>query len=419
MKRCWIHVGMHKTGSTSVQTNLAKIKSPLNWRYIKVDGRVNMNQSLYAMFSPSPHKYHWFAKRGMTEEQVTEKGKIYRQKLRKQIRKCKKENIIISAEALSIINQRGITALAKFLKPLCDEIRVIGYVRPPTGYKISIFQERIKHGINSFEITDIRLNYRKRFEKFDIAFGQENVFLKKFEPSSFPNKCIVADFVQELNIALPDDTKITRSNEGLCREACGILYAYRKFGPGYGVGNNAILQNAAIIAPMLAMRGQKFKVAQGIMISGEAEDEDQAWIEKRIGSSLQENVKEDGTEVTSEDDLLLVRRSSCEDFAAHFTRIHGLEIAAHRIPASDPVDPRDVAEFIEYCRGLCRTKIRSEKATKKANKIIRVDDKGGTPDKVAKPKKSPTLGENEKTAKPSKGLTKYWKLVSKVLRKSQ
>ena len=74
MKRCWIHIGMHKTGTTSVQVNLAKVKKPKGWRFLTVGGSANMGQALYAMFSPEPHKFHWFVKRGKTPEEVAEEG---------------------------------------------------------------------------------------------------------------------------------------------------------------------------------------------------------------------------------------------------------------------------------------------------------------------------------------------------------
>lgn len=366
MKRCWIHIGMHKTGTTSVQVNLAKVKNPKGWRFLTVGGSPNMGQALYAMFSPEPHKFHWFVKRGKTAEEVAEEGARLRRRLRKAIRRCDRENIIISGEALSLVEDEGIVALREFLKPLCDEVRIIGYVRSPMAFRMSIFQQQMKHGKDTFNVADIKLRYRKKFGKFDEAFGRENVILRKFDPASFTHQCIVADFCEQIGIEpLPRD-EISRANESLSREACGILYAYRKFGPGYGVGESVIRENIRVIAPLLAMRGAKFKVSEAIVKVGlDLEKKDIRWMEKRLGASLREDLKDDGTEVASEEDLLTVSRASCEQFAARFLEIHGIAIPAEKIPAGDPVDPRRVAEFVDYCRTLCREKIETERTLRR------------------------------------------------------
>lgn len=366
MKRVWLHIGMHKTGTTSVQVNLANVRKPANWRYLSIGGSPNMGQALYAMFSPEPHKFHWFVKRGNSPEQVAAEGARLRRRLARVVSKCRKENIIISGEALTLIEREGIFALRDFLKPLCDEIRVIGYVRPPAAFKISVFQQRVKHGNDRFNIADIKLHYRWKFEKFDEAFGRENVLLRKFDPKNFPQGCIVADICEQIGIEGPECSAIRRANESLSREACGILYAYRKYGPGYGVGNSVVRENIRVIAALLAMRGNKFKVSRALVTAGLAgEAKDIRWMEKRLGVPLDEEIRDDGTEVTGEQDLLTIGRAACEDFAARFSEIHQLKFPKSKLPVGDPVDPRQVASFVEYCRGLCREQIQEERTLKR------------------------------------------------------
>ena len=82
-------------------------------------------------------------------------------------------------------------------------MRVIGYVRPPVAFKTSLFQQRVKHGLGAFNIDGIRPKYRKRFRKFDTVFGTGNVTLRKFDPATFPDRCVVRDFCQQLGIPAP------------------------------------------------------------------------------------------------------------------------------------------------------------------------------------------------------------------------
>lgn len=360
MKRCWLHIGMHKTGSSSIQQNLKAIKNPEGWRLFFVGGRSNMGSALKAMFSCEPHKSGRFAKTGASSEAVAAKGARWREELRAGLMEVKEGNCIISAEGLSNhFSEESIMALKAFLEPLCDEIRVIGYVRPPMAFKISSFQEKIKHGQNEFNVSKIRLNYISMFKKFDSIFGESNVILRKFDPATFINRCLVADFCQQIGIKLPDNTPIKRVNESLSCEASGILFAYRKFGPGFGIGKNVMKENNFMMRSFRAMRGEKFNVSRSIIENAlDIDRSDIEWMECRLGVSLKERDDPGKYSITSEEELLTIKRSSCEEFARCCREVYGIELRLDSIPEGDTVDPREVAKlvasYIEDCRRLMR-----------------------------------------------------------------
>lgn len=351
MKRLWIHIGMHKTGTTSVQSNLAKTAAPDGWRILTVGGRPNMGMALYAMFASEPHKFHLFVKKGLTEEEVAAKRKHLRARLRRLIRKSTEETLVISGEAACLIDEAGVAAMRDFLAPLFDEIRVIGYVRPPAGYKTSIFQQHLKYGACPLDFSAIKVSYRKKFRKFDKVFGRENVLLCKFDPATFADGCIVADFCARIGIRPPPPESILRVNEGMTREACGILYAWRKFGPGVARGKDYIRENNRIVAPLLALSGSKFRVSRELLDAGEDPKASKIhWIEQRLGESLDEKLGSQDGVVTSEADLLTITREACEEYRLKFQEIHGVAIPKPNLPQSCPVDPVRVAEFVESCR---------------------------------------------------------------------
>ena len=348
---------MHTTGSSSIQHNLAKITDAADWRLMVVGGRSNMGPALHAMVQSSS-KCFWFAKSGTSSEMVAQKGEVWRNEFRKIVKELNVENFIVSAEALSSFSRESIVALRDFITPLFDEVRVIGYVRPPVAFKISRFQENVKHGNGIFNVADIKLNYRAKFKKFDDIFGRSNVILRKFAPSTFPDQCIVADFCQQTGIIYPENTPVRRINESLSREACGILYAYRKFSPGYGVGRDVIRENLRVVRPLFAVKGAKFKVPTEFFSEALAlEGRDISWMEKRLGVSLKESAAANGSEVTCEDDLLKIKQSSCEEYAARFRELYEVDVPQEWIPQGDPVDPVQVAEFMDQCRTICRKAI--------------------------------------------------------------
>lgn len=359
MKRCWLHVGMHKTGSTSVQVTLSSAGRIPGWRYLLAGRRANLGQSLYAMLAADAREFHTFVKKGASDAEVKREGEWLRRALEREIRGCREENLILSAEALSIIDRPGIASLREFLSPLCDEVRVIGYVRPPLAFKVSHFQQRVKHGLGTFDVARIRPRYRKRFRKFDKEFGRENVILRKFDPALFPGQCVVRDFCAQVGLPFPADRPVVRSNESLSREACGILYAYRKYGPGFGVGPEVIRENQRLIAALVAMGGTKFRVCGELLAAGLAEDaEDVRWMEERLQCPLDERIPADAEAITCEEDLLEISGASCEAYAARMRAIYGIKVPRGLLPEGGRVDPRRVAAMVEYFRERIRRRRR-------------------------------------------------------------
>ena len=365
MKRCWLHIGMHKTGTTSLQSALAHHEIQAGWKYIMLQGRQNMGAGMFAMFSSHPERYEWFVKRGHTRKWIWEERHRLRDELERTIRDSPEENFIISGESIGLIDPAGVAEMENFLRPLFDQIRVIGYVRPPIAFKTSYFQQRIKHGPCDIALTKVRLEYRKRFEKFDTVFGKENVNLREFATAEFTKNCVVTDFCEQIGMPPPPASAITRVNESLCREACAILYAYRKFGPGYGNGGDAFKENKLIVAPLLMMEGTRFEMAPSLAIASlAAESDDLAWMENRLGKPILETPGSDDSQIRSEADLLELDASACERFARAFERLYSCRIPPADIPSGSPVKPQEVAEFVEFCRNLCREQIRIARQAK-------------------------------------------------------
>ena len=372
MKRCWIHIGMHKTSSTSVQQNLKKMKKSTGAQVMTAGGRPNMGPALHAMFLQDPGKCFWYTNKGQSLEEITACGAQWRKDLEETVRSYKGEVCIFSGEALTeaLFTPQSIAALREFLLPLFDEIRVIGYVRPPMQYKISRYQESIKASMSHFNPGKVGLNYRKRFEKWDEVFGIENVRLVKFNPATFPNRCAVADFCVQIGIGLPESLKIRRFNESLSRSACGILYAYRRFGPGYGSGNIARLENASLIRVLRMMGGKKFEVSRSLLEPAPEEREDIDWMERRLGVSLEETKQDDGSEIACEEDLLKVSQASCEEFVRCFEKTYRIRLQPPFVAKSDPVDPVEVAALVESCRVICRDLVRDKLQVEKLTKHL-------------------------------------------------
>ncbi|NJM37442.1 MAG: hypothetical protein HC845_06015 [Akkermansiaceae bacterium] len=352
---------MHKTGSSSIQQNLARAGKLYDWELLSINKRPNMGPVLHAMFNPNSHEWHWFKKKGYSVERLLKKADEWRQKFAADVHNSNTSNFIISAETLSTFEKGSLIQLKCFLESIFDEICVIGYVRPPVAFKISMFQERIKQSAkkNIITIKGINIDYRIKFEKFDEVFGKERVLLKKFDPQNFFDRCIVKDFCKEVGIQLSENFSVIRVNERLSKEACGLLYAYRQFGPGYGVGRNVIKENIQLIRVLQKMKGSELKFSASLV--GEILEENQmdiAWMEERLGVSLMENLDAIENVIHEEKDLLEITHRDCEAFAKCFQDAYKVKISSELVPQSNPVELVQVAEMLEFCRQIIRSKIK-------------------------------------------------------------
>lgn len=353
MKRCWIHIGMHKTGTTSLQRTLSSALLPATWHYVKLRPYINLGVPFFAMFSPDPTSYHWFGKKKQTHEDAVALGKKWKAELLQMVVHSNAEQFIFSGEGIALLCHQGLENMHNFLSPMFDEIRIVAYIRPPIGFRTSMFQQRIKMGRNSFDAVNAPLKYRSRFESFDEVFGREHVLLWKFDPKTFPDKCVVSDFCRRIDMRLDSETIVDRTNESLTREAFGMLFAYRKFGGAYGKGATVIKENKSIINALMALKGEKLRLAPSMFNQITPEDaQDVTWMETRLGTSLAETINFSKGGIATEEDLLTISRGACLSFVEEFEKLHGVTVPAGFIPETDPAKPEVVANLVAYCRSL-------------------------------------------------------------------
>lgn len=355
VKCCWIHIGMPKTGTTSLQRTLSKLDIP-RWSYLRLGPYVNnLSAPFLAMFHPQPQKHHWFRRKGLGRAEIKRKASDWMTELTEFLSR-KHDNLLISGEAIPLIPEEGIRQLKNFLEPYCDEIKIIAYARPPVAFLGSMLQQHIKNGHTDFRLSDREILYRDRFEKFDLVFGKENVVFWKFDPINFPKKCLVTDFCQRLGMPLPDDV-VERANESLTREAFGLLFAYRKFGPGYGVGNTVIRENISLIEALYCVPGGKLKFGRQLLANVlEYRQDDIAWMERRLGESLAEKEGLGEEDIGNESELLDIDGETCQEFAKCFEKSTGLDVSSF-VPPGKNIDPRDAAVMLENCRDVFRSRL--------------------------------------------------------------
>lgn len=300
-----VHVGMHKTGSSSIQETLSQIPMH-NVEYLSL-GSANHSSFLATVLADNPEYYHSHARNSRSVEQVQALKESYTQRLHNALKTTNKSKILLSAEYLSRPNggDDELAYLKQILLHYCKRIRVIGYVRPPVGYMQSAFQQRLKGGASLvFNLRNVYPNYYKRFAKVDAVFGEENVELVVFTKDSLYNGDVVQDFAQRIGADLTFN-QTTRTNESLSQEATALMYALRRF-IGEPTGYEGFSRdNNLLIATLTELGDQKLAFAESAVFPVlESNRKDLEWMSRRLGRSFIDSPSSSPHAIGSEEDLL-------------------------------------------------------------------------------------------------------------------
>jgi len=308
LKRCIVHIGLHKTGSSSIQSTLSNIPTSQDFLYLNL-GIANHSIPIYSLFTEYPEHYYIHKRKGLNEENVIKYNKDMMNKLTNSIESSTAENIIISGEDISRLSKPALKKFKSFLQTFFNKIEIIAYIRDPYSFLGSSFQERVKGGSNSFDFDKGYPHYRARIQKFDDLFGQKNVFLYHFDKEKLYKKDVVLDFCHHIGIKI-NSNNIKRSNESISRETLSLLYIYYKFGNGYGVGPNVVKENNLLIKELSKLGNTKLSFSPKLIKPLlEKNLDDIEWIESRMGISFDKNNAESKNDVYCENDLFQIDTS--------------------------------------------------------------------------------------------------------------
>ncbi len=212
-----IHIGDHKTGSTSIQYAFARAQVTLPGASVFYRGK--MNHSFLRAHCEA------FARPGPSDERKQAIKAL--RKLARRIDAAPDQFCLLSAESLEGVDPAAFrTMVDRFFAPVVEHIRIIAYVRPHAARFLSNYAEQIK--IGSFDgdldayFTRIhdknRLHYLPRFQAWREQFGARFV-LRPMIREQLADGSVLHDFIRhglgcgEFQIAATD-----QANASLCLE---------------------------------------------------------------------------------------------------------------------------------------------------------------------------------------------------------
>jgi len=252
--KLFVHIGVHKTGSTSIQQSFFRSRKILAehgigyYDYTEAGGeygaRGNHSALIYWLFSKNRAEFAATARKKLTKEKLTSEVGAIEKSFRQFLGSNNYGIKIVSGEAISLLEPEAVAEFRKYLIKFSQApVRIIAYVRNYYEFMDSVCQQRIKGGAPLASIAAalekgqpiLSPRYKFRIEKFRKIFGAENVDVRVFDRECFWNGDLLQDFCKSLGIErnYPELVKI-RANESISQasfEAINIyngLYPFRQ-----------------------------------------------------------------------------------------------------------------------------------------------------------------------------------------------
>ncbi len=308
MGSCLLHFGMHKAGSTSIQSALFRCLADEQFYFIDL-GLSNCSPCVATAFMLNPMKYQSNERLGKESRRVLSEKTFIRDQLAEQLAIAGKRTAILSAEVICRFKETELQNLCQFINDTGFNVAAVGYIRPPYSYMNSSYQQRLKAGsdLRTLDLTKLYPSYRIRFEKFEKVLGQKNVRFWPFKPELFPAQYVVHEFCERLGISI-DLSKVVPENQSISVLAVALLFAYRKYGPGYGCGPNVERENKLLVRRLSTVHGAPFRLHSSVVRPVlDANAEDIAWMEFRLQTSLKEELSSNVDETIIDEIGLLAK----------------------------------------------------------------------------------------------------------------
>jgi hypothetical protein len=351
MTRCIVHIGMHKTGSTSIQHSLHGFDDA-RFLYARLGDNPNHSLPMLSLFLSQPELHPLFRRKGADAAAVSKFIEKTRTDLERAVVAANGRTLVISGEAISHFPRDALIRLRDDFQRRFEDVMIVGYVRSPAARMSSSFQEQVKAGaMDQFDLERHYPSYRLRLGKFDEVFSRERVHLWKFDVKSFPDGCAVRDFCDRLGIELPS-ARIVRLNDSLPRQSVSLLYTYYKLGPNVATA----MAGPKLLKRLTAIGNEPFRISADVIKPIlEKNRADISWMEARLGQSLHEEIGDhQAGDVRTESDLL------CIDSAVAGKLLELVGDAAP--PGVTGKNPEEVAQLVYALREARSKRLRSPAA---------------------------------------------------------
>ena len=225
MKKVILHVGSHKTGTTSLQAAF----QATNWEEFDCGTRYaafkqkNHSTAINTLFSEDRYNLPKWKNSGTPNDIVDQRYDEYKKILMQDIKNPEIKNLFISGEGISFLSDREKFNLCEFFRNNQCKVEIIAVVRDPYTFAISSTQQRLKNGIKN--LNEINPRIRQRLKGFLKCLPKKNINVYRYE--DLTKDGLISSFSKILGVTLIEPE---RKNESVSQECLALIYELNNCG---------------------------------------------------------------------------------------------------------------------------------------------------------------------------------------------
>lgn len=205
---CIVHIGLHKTGTTSIQHFLRENRNRLQGLGFYFYHGIHIDQNHVELHAATmrPDRTSTFRmKSGLVFDDSYLKATCKR--VNAFLNQIENGTAVFSAEGLSLL--RYVDEVEKLASIMPADIKIVAYLRNPEDYLRSHANQLSKVGITG--ITDKTshaymasdtwmIDYEQRLEAYRTTFGQDNVIVVDYDDACARDSNVIPSFLRLLNL---------------------------------------------------------------------------------------------------------------------------------------------------------------------------------------------------------------------------
>lgn len=284
MRHLFLHVGMHKTGTSSIQRTLHSNKILLAKHGIGYnDSLINHSALLRLAFQDE-----------RTPGASPDKRAMFRHSLIQFFKTCEQPTLVISGEGASHLSWGAAQDMLAFLRKMVDRITIVIYVRPPRSMVSSIIQQRIRVGLSIENIGHLTWpNYPRAIGKFLSMHRDCDIVLQLYTPRELANGCSVATFLNIVGAHPGLYGQIALKNENTSLSMPAVALQLAAVEALKGTTNHLLVRRrlGRLAKELRHIEGPRFRLPDPVIdhvLCGPRPRAAIAWMEERLGRSFSE-----------------------------------------------------------------------------------------------------------------------------------
>lgn len=296
----YLHIGLGKTGTTSIQLNLLEQADLLEKQHglhfprdLPTGTPFNGNHSmlLRALFSKSPRVRGRLSAIGLNSDQEIERfNQNNLEALERGFAASGASQALLSAESVGHFDEEDLKDLASWGRRIAREFKLVACIRNPVHALSSEIQQRLRVGarLSNLYANPPYYKFKSLFSELEKAFGRENIIAYSFHQAAGNKAGLAAALLEELGLDVsqgltPDGPENTRMSQ----EATLLLNAFNEQVPAFINGKKNPARRGDEVQRLNRVPGRPYQAPAEVLESvREISMDDTLWLADNYGVDL-------------------------------------------------------------------------------------------------------------------------------------